>query len=211
MAQTQVIGSISAEKLLGMQIDFATKLRSGAISIGEVEEFLNRRNPFRQNAEAAKPNLLQYVGKFHHGGHAGEFDVKNCFKKDNSDGIKFSGFGGNFTSNFLEKVENKVPKGELKAHKLLRGAKDPEIIAALGDGHETYLVDLYGLLTQQYHGEDGLLLTNGFANIFYIRDASGNLWAVYAFWDGGGWDVLARSIVSPIGWNADRQVFGRRF
>jgi hypothetical protein len=135
--------------------------------------------------------------------------AKDCFKKGNSDGVKFSGFGSNFTSNFLKKVEDGVPKGELKAHKLLCGSKDPAIITALGDSHETYLGDLYCLLTQQHEGEDGLLLTNGYANIFYIRDAEGILWAVNAGWNGGGWRVGANSIDNPDGWNADRQVFSR--
>lgn len=203
-----MIGSVSAEKMLGMQIDLNTKLRSGALSVGELEEFLNRRNPFGHNAELAKPSLLQYVGKFQHGGNAGKFKAKDFFKKDNSDGVKFSGFGRKFTSNFLQKVENMVPKGVLKAYKLLRESNNPAIITTLGDGHETYLGDLYWLLTQQHKGESWLL-THGNANIFYIRDVEGILWSVDAYGGGDdGWFIEVFSIGDRNGCSQG-QVFSR--
>ena len=100
-----------------MQIDFATKLRSGALTIEEFDEFLNRRNPFGlppfASAEVVKSNLLKYMGKLNHGWRW-KFDAKN-FKKDNLDGIKFSGFGSNFTTNFLRKVEENVSGGDLES------------------------------------------------------------------------------------------------
>ena len=41
-----VIGDVPADKLLGMQIDFITKLRSGAITITQLDKFLKGQNPF---------------------------------------------------------------------------------------------------------------------------------------------------------------------
>lgn len=55
------------------------------------------------------------------------------------------------------------------------------------------------------------MLKNGYANIFYIRDDKGILWAVRVLWYGGGWNVYASSIESSSGWGAGYQVFGRGF
>ncbi len=43
---TLQIGAISAEKLLGMQIDLSCKIRDGNISTQQLGLFLNRKNPF---------------------------------------------------------------------------------------------------------------------------------------------------------------------
>lgn len=43
---TKTIGTIPPEKLLGMEIDLLTKLRSGALSIHNFETFLKGQNPF---------------------------------------------------------------------------------------------------------------------------------------------------------------------
>lgn len=57
------------------------------------------------------------------------------------------------------------------------------------------------------------LLTNGYANIFYIRDSKGTLWAVYCFWDSDRryWYVYAFSVEDPNEWRAGNRVFSRRF
>lgn len=53
----QRIGSISAEKLLGMEIDLFSKLRSGALTETHLKRFLNKQNPFLKT-------LLVRVGNF---------------------------------------------------------------------------------------------------------------------------------------------------
>jgi hypothetical protein len=42
----KTIGSIPAEKLLGMEIDLFSKLRSGALTIHQFDLFLKKQNPF---------------------------------------------------------------------------------------------------------------------------------------------------------------------
>ena len=64
-------------------------------------------------------------------------------------------------------------------------------------------------MAEQGNGEDGILLTNGYANIFYIRDIKGVFWAVGCGWDGGGWRVGAISVEDPRGWDGGRRVFSR--
>jgi len=61
------------------------------------------------------------------------------------------------------------------------------------------------------HSEQGILLTNGYANIFYVRGTDGNLWAVLARWCSGlgYWRVEAGSVGGPGVWHAGRQFLSR--
>lgn len=126
-------------------------------------------------------------------------------------GVKYySSFGDNFNKHFLPKVEENVSAAELRVHKLLRDSKDLGIRTEIGEEkEETQLAYLHQCLKLQGNGEEGVLLTNGWANIFYIRDVEGNLWAVDAYWYVGGWDLNAFSVEYPLAWYADHQVFSR--
>jgi predicted metal-dependent peptidase len=98
---------------------------------------------------------------------------------------------------------------ELRVSQLKKNSLDKPILAELGDKAETTLSAIWELLTKQPNGESGVLLTNGYANIFYVRDAKGVLWAVGARWSSGGWYVCASSVEGPGGWNEGSQVFSR--
>lgn len=127
------------------------------------------------------------------------------------DGVKYCpSFGDNFTKYVLPKVEENVGAADLRVHKLLRDSKDLGIRAEIGeDKEETSLAHLHQCLKQQGNGEEGVLLTNGWANIFYIRDTEENLWAVDAYWYDDGWRLYARSVEFPFAWVAGYQVFSR--
>ena len=57
--------------------------------------------------------------------------------------------------------------------------------------------------------KNGPLLTNGYANIFYVRDANGVLRAVSVYWYDGGWDEYAVGVAHPNTWFDGRRVFSR--
>ena len=61
----------------------------------------------------------------------------------------------------------------------------------------------------QPNGELGVLLTNGWANIFYVLYANGVLRALIVDWDGGGWGVSALSVSDPRRWFDGSRVFSR--
>ena len=125
--------------------------------------------------------------------------------------VKISGLWGNFETNFLGKVEPAFGGSELKVHKLLEKALDKPIIEELGGEAkaETTLTEMFSLMKVQGHGQEGPLLTNGWANIFYIRDVNGVLWAVGCYWFGLGWFCDAYSVDRPDDWLADNQVVSR--
>ena len=96
-------------------------------------------------------------------------------------------------------------------HRLRKASVDAFIIAELGGeaAAETTLAGVHGLMTLQPHGQEGALLTNGLANIFYVRDRKGVLRAVYVAWHGGGWSVSALSVEYPGRWDDGSQIFSR--
>lgn len=127
------------------------------------------------------------------------------------DGVKLY-LGDNFRTHFFTKVEENVQGGDIRVHKLLRASRDLNIRAEIGEEREeTQLAHLWGLLKLQASGEEGALLTNGYANIFYIRDNKDVLWSVNARWysDDREWGLGADSVARPDEWHADSFVCSR--
>lgn len=117
--------------------------------------------------------------------------------------VKISYLGDNLKDNFLSKVESdEVAAEELAINRLLENSFDPAIIIALGGETrvEITLGQFFAAFAKQPNGEKGTLLTNGYANVGYIRDINGVLWAVYGFWDDGGWDFGASPLDDPYEW-----------
>lgn len=114
-------------------------------------------------------------------------------------------------SQFLEvfgKMEFKIPKKlELQAKILERSMTDKEILAEFKPKESTL-----GELTWAMKNEKKML-KNGYANIFYIRDNKGTLWAVHARWyvGRGGWGVFAASVARPSRWGRGCRVVSQTF
>ncbi len=106
-----------------------------------------------------------------------------------------STFGKIFGSVFVTPKKCKI------ATKILeRPMNDKEILSKLKP--KEFSLDEFAYVLKNKKG----LLTNGYTNIFYIRDATHTLWAVNANWGGGGWLVSADSVVRPYEWGGDNQV-----
>ena len=185
-----------------------TDLRDG--NIAEVN-----RNDFRKlvGLKPLNPPLLEPVGAVTI--EATErFVTREKFAVDTSHKvkIKIAWIGDNFKNWFLGKIETSAPKVMLCYSRLTRSELDGPIMAELGDEtSETTLAAVYALIERQANGEPGPLLTNGYANIFYVRDANGVLRAVRVYWHAydRGWGVHARSVSYPYGWNDGNRVFSR--
>jgi hypothetical protein len=89
-------------------------------------------------------------------------------------------------------------------HRLERDSLDAPILTELGSHVETKLAHFFELLKTQSKGESDTLLTNGYANIAYIKGNDGNFWAVRAYWYSGlgYWHVRANSVDYPYRWPA---------
>lgn len=163
-------------------------------------------------AKLTAPDLLEHVASITLPAIA-FFSAKDHFQVGKVDGVKMGWIGEGFTRAFLGgtgKVETSVAAATLRIHKLLKGSVDDPIIAELGGEEvaETTLVHMWEMMKAQSHGQRGDLLTDCYANIFYIKDARGVLWAVDCRWNSGTgcWLVSAHSVTSKYKWCADLQV-----
>lgn len=125
--------------------------------------------------------------------------------------VKISFVSDYFKECFYDKTEEAFGGSTLNYGKLSRSSVDGPIIAELGGEAkaETTVAEVYALMEAQKNGENGSLLTNGYANIFYVRDAKGVLRSVYVYWNDDGWFVDALDVTSPLAWVDGRQVFSR--
>lgn len=121
--------------------------------------------------------------------------------------------GDNATRLVKGKVEPDVAEATLRVHTLKKPSLDGPIIAELGG--EEVVATTWGqireMMRRQGRGQEGILLTNGCANIFYILDPDGVLWAADCGWGSNyaDWDVEARPITYPSRWDGGYQVVSR--
>ena len=158
--------------------------------------------------------LLRLLGTVEVPATAAQFVARDHFKVDTSDtaAVKVSYLGDNLKAWFADKVEGtRSGVSSLRYHTLTKDTLDAPIIAGLGGEAkaETTIGEVWSLMERQPNGKRGKLLTNGYANIFYVRDANGVLCAVNVYWYDDGWRVLADSVERPYRWLAGLRVFSR--
>ena len=195
----------------------------------ELKKFL-RKEPCWSNGQVAQvtqpkptPSILELVSTVVVSATTSKFVAKTAFvvnTKHNAP-VKISAVWDNFTEWFLSgsgKTEDPISEQTLRYHKLLKAAHDlplkegeQSIIPELGGKAkaETTLSEMFSLMEKQKNGEDGVLLNNGYANIFYIRDQNGVLRAVGVYWVVGGWRVFAHSVEDPYGCSDGLRMFSR--
>jgi|CXWL01.1.fsa_nt_gi hypothetical protein len=194
----------------------------------EARKFLTKRpcwvaNPAQAPVVKRRSTLLKLLGTVALLATTVSFVARYKFVVDTSPSavVKISYIGDNFKAWFLSgdgKIE--APMGEVESnyYHLQRDATDlaqgkkQVIIPELGgeDVAETTLTELWDDLGKHARGEVHGLLTNGYANIRYIRDQNGVLRTVLVTWRGLGWDVGAIAVGSPSPWSAGSRVFSRK-
>ena len=123
--------------------------------------------------------------------------------------VRISWLGATFMRRFAVKVEDDTNVVAHQIHALNRASSDDQIIAELHDRHETRLADVWCFLKLQANGEGGALQTNAVPNIFFVRDATGQLGAVAAVWGGAGWEIGASPVGRQRQWPAGSRIISR--
>ena len=133
--------------------------------------------------------------------------IRDCFKK--TTGVRISTIFAEFKNRFFDKTEPPAGDAPYRKYKLLHISADGPIIAALGGESkvEGAFTAAFALLQRQPRGETGFLQTNGYANIFYVRDKKGVLCAIRIGWASDGWVVDAISVEDPLAWNGKHEIF----
>lgn len=135
---------------------------------------------------------------------------KFVFGYSEEDPVKISFLHFNFKQWLQGKTEEPMVATELRYAKLVEASIDGPILKELGDKAETTLAHIWVLMEHQSNRENGVLLTNGQANIFYVRDADGVLRMAGVRWLSGGWNVIAHSVVRrQRRWHGGERVFSR--
>jgi len=142
---------------------------------------------------------------------AEKFAGSEHFKEDISPTaeVKIFWLGATFVRRYLAKVEDHAGSTSLQTHHLNGPTSDQEIIAQLGQGRETGLIDVWCLLRRQANGEDGALRNNSTPNIFFVRDVTGELGVIDAIWGGAGWEIGASPIGDKRRWSSGTRIFSR--
>lgn len=135
------------------------------------------------------------------------FMASDRFKFDLGGTVRIGYVGDNFWRWFGSMTVPDHPGSVLVPHMLVH-AHDRETIKTLGGEAkaETFLSEIWHLLSLQGRGQAGALLTNRYGNIFYVRDTEGVLRTVVIFYDGNIWDIEAYAIDSKW-WDSGRRFF----
>ena len=140
---------------------------------------------------------------------AEQFVAREHFKEDITPAadVKISWLGASFVRRFAVKVEA-AGVTLLQAYLLRSPSNDRDIIAELGNRHETSLADVWCFLRQQAKGEGGALQTNS-VYIFFVRDGAGELGVVDTVWGGAGWEVGASPVGDKRTWSPGTRIISR--
>jgi hypothetical protein len=146
-----------------------------------------------------KSGLVEFVGTVTIPANNKKFVARDHFIVDITKmaKVKISSLNENFETSLLGKIEE--PKAEtILNYSFMIDVSLEQTINKLGGRKksETMLVDMFSLMEKQANGqEEGKLLTNGYSNIFFIRDITGLfLWAVRLNWYNGGWCIRADDV-----------------
>jgi hypothetical protein len=167
-----------------------------------------------QNTDAPLPGILIPVGTTIIPATTIPFVARNWFivNPGRYAPVKISYLNDAFKAQFLGKVEpphrgSTVRCAKLSLEVTVRGT---DIVNALGgrEKAETTLEELFSLMETQKNGEDGLLITDGYTNVFYIKDMDGILRTVHTSWH-NGWLVSANTLADQNGFASGRRFFFR--
>lgn len=109
---------------------------------------------------------------------------------------------------YARQMVDSAPERPYVASLLKANAYDKDIRKELPENYLSTLEDIAGLIEAQPDGKPGLLLNNGWANIFYVEGKNSEVFAVLVGWDSGGrrWGVSDWRLGEGGEWNAGRQV-----
>ena len=123
--------------------------------------------------------------------------------------VSIAWLGDTFRRRFVPLSEAAAEGAKLRVVSLQRPMRADDIVMQLGLRKEATLAALWCLLRRQPRGEAGPLSTDAAANLMFMRDGAGALWAVDVVWGGAGWEIGASATDADRPWPAGTRVIGR--
>lgn len=165
------------------------------------------------NTETVQQTSIRFTHTLTVGPLVGVFDP-NKFFHDRRDDVNLYVWG-DFESRILASARpvSDQPSADLSAYILTNNMYDSEVRAQLPAGYVFNLDDIWMIgaaIALQPKGESGKLLTNGYANLFYVQVGE-RVFAVDVRWrrGRGDWDVGAWGPGGRGPWFTAGQVFSR--
>ena len=157
--------------------------------------------------------LSPIISNFPAAATTNKFIAKDNFVVNSKDSaiVKISHINKEFKDWFINKIEDPFIGSIICGRDLTKKSVDDLILSELGGqgNAESTLTEIYAMMKNQAKGNAGILLTNGYDNIFYARDINNALRAVDVYWSGVDWYVGAYSLGYPLKWAAGYRVFSR--
>ena len=180
-------------------------------AVATLLQFIKDGDVANVSASVAASKLLRRIETFLAGSVVPRkrHTVRDLFSMQ-SEAVKFAWIDPDFLAEFgdMEIVERSGY--EMACDELLKNSVDGPIRAELPANHLVDLMALWNLLLGQPRAtEDGRLLVNGFANIFYMPNKGGVARAVSARRSGDGWRVNSYSVERRYEWAQGYRVFSR--
>ena len=174
-------------EILGTLYDLLEKMsgESREVWFTALRRFLRKENPW--GGVRLAPTHLKLVGRdirF----KTKPFEKNSFFRTDGSPRLYF---WPNFTNWVLPAIPKTIPALgiALMKTKLMKSMYDSGILTGLGNPKpftpSEFAAIIRHLLRGQPKGEEGTLLTNGYANIFYVQLEDNRVVAVHVFWHAG--------------------------
>jgi len=164
----------------------------------------------KEKGNEKSKGVLEFVGTVSIPATSEEFVVRQNFMVQDGycERIHLVGW---FKDWFFSKTEEPIVQRTLCYYDIRKSANDNHIIAELGEVKaEISLTEICLLIERQKSRENGALLTNGYRNIFYVRDSHGVLHTVTVWWFHYEWWVCASSLMVDDGsveWTEVNRVF----
>ena len=149
----------------------------------------------RATLEIKIVQIFQLIGTIKTLATTKKFVAKDSFKLKKDGGI-CSCLNEEFVKWFLTgvgKIEDLIGDHTVSYHRPLKGFEGQAIIIGLGGEEkiEVTLVEMFSFMLKQSNREDGILLTDGHHNVFFVRDIDGHIRVVSVGFKDDGWDVHA--------------------
>ena len=220
----------SAEELVrmyetfdGQSAEIKRQFREGSLTTEYVQALIEHRNPFANVVETSKVrerifSLLKTITV----GAVNAKTTADCF----TDRGRYYHRDGDLDK-FLPKVQREQPESNFTPCRLTEAATfkqmaenalgvsgDIKTLSKLlkGRGHTTTLPAIEALIERQENGEDIGLLTNGWANFFFVDNEDGESVSVVSVRRSDRrWDVRQYSFGRACGWAAVSRFFFRNF
>lgn len=209
-----MLSKVLVRELPGLMRDFMKKIHGdgGQEWIEAFKLFLKKQNPWPATQKVIS-NLLEFVASATLD-PVDRFSLAEVIKAGKIGNTEFW-FSENFKRIFGSLVETDVSAATMRISRLKKNSVDGPIISELGISEYTrsFIAHIIALACRQGQGQEGVLLTNGWWNVFYVPDPNNpeTFWAVSCDWGAsrGRWNVDAGPVSRPYKWSAGSQVVSR--